>query len=310
MIRRRRRHDIALATGDFTGFAISALQRLIPGRRIPTVLVECNWYRENRTWRRALKYWQMRFCLEAVDKCVVWAEREIQAYSKEFGVRPDKFVFVPQHTSLHPHHYSFTAHEGDYVFAAGNYDRDFRTFVEAVRPLNHPCVIACRADLLPAGIELPAHVRHVWATPEEFRQLMAGSMVVVVPMREGLLHSGGQQGFVNAMALGKAVVVSDPAGASSYITHGSTGLLVPPGVPEAMREAIQLLISNAALRREIGERAQKIAQDWAVERIYDRICAIADDVASPAAALASVSGNPASATEAETRAEANWGTGR
>lgn len=280
MVLRRRQCQVALVTGDATGFAFSALQRLMPGRKIPTVMMECNWYREPKAWRRPLKRWQMRFCLKAVDKCIVWAEREIEAYSKEFAVDANKFIFVPQHTSLHPHRYSFTVREGDYILAAGNYDRDFRTFVEAIRPLSCPCVIACRTDLLPKDMNLPAHVRHVWASPAEFRQLMAGSMFVVVPMQAGLLHSGGQQGFVNAMALGKAVVVSDPAGASSYIQHGITGLLVPPDNPEAMRDQIQFLLANPESRKKIGDKAATVTKSWTLETIYDRICAIADDAAS------------------------------
>jgi glycosyltransferase involved in cell wall biosynthesis len=281
MLRRRSQHDVAIVTGDYTGFAFAGLQRLVPGRRLPTVFVECNWYRERRSWRRPLKYWQMRFCLKAVDRCVVWAEREIKAYSEEFGVEAGKFVFVPQHNSLHPHRYSFTVREGDYIFGAGNYDRDFGTFVEAVRFVNCPCVIACKPDRLPKGVELPPHVRQLWATPEEFRQLMAGSMFVVVPMEAGLLHSGGQQGFVNGMALGKAVVVSDPGGASSYIEHGVTGLLVPPANPSALREAIEKLLANPGLREEIGQRAREVAQNWTVQNIYDRICAMADEIARP-----------------------------
>jgi glycosyltransferase involved in cell wall biosynthesis len=105
---------------------------------------------------------------------------------------------------------------------------------------------------------------------------MAGSMFVVVPMEAGLLHSGGQQGFVNGMALGKAVVVSDPGGASSYIEHGVTGLLVPPANPSALREAIEQLLANPGLREEIGQRAREVAQNWTVQNIYDRICGIAD----------------------------------
>jgi glycosyltransferase involved in cell wall biosynthesis len=221
----------------------------------------------------------MRFSLKAVDQCVVWAEREIKAYAEEFGVDPAKFVFVPHHNSLHFHRFSFTVQDGDYIFCAGNFDRDFGTFIEAVRTLNHPCLIACSPDKLPKGVALPLHVRQSYVTPLEFRKLMAGSLLVVVPMEKGHLHSGGQQSFVNSMALGKPVIVTDPSGASSYIQHGISGLLVPPSDPRALREAIDLLLSDEKLRRSIGQRALETAKGFAVEVVYDRICALADQIA-------------------------------
>ena len=97
----------------------------------------------------------MQFCLQAVDLCVVLAKREIQAYSEEFGVEQSKFIFVPHHTSLHPHRYSFTISTGNYIFAGGNGDRDYHTFIDAVRTLN-VCVIACKNDSRLAEIDYRA----------------------------------------------------------------------------------------------------------------------------------------------------------
>lgn len=82
LLRGRSGFDAVVVTGDGSGFAFAALQRLIPGRRAETIFVECNWYREARSSRRALRHWQLRFCLKAVDRCVVWAEGEIQAYAR------------------------------------------------------------------------------------------------------------------------------------------------------------------------------------------------------------------------------------
>jgi hypothetical protein len=92
--------------------------------------------------------------------------------------------------SLHPRRYSFTISQGNYIFVPGRVNRGFRTFVVAVRPIDCPCVIASTPDHFPKDVQLPAHIRHVWATLQEFRQLLAGAMIVVVPMQAGHLHSG------------------------------------------------------------------------------------------------------------------------
>jgi glycosyltransferase involved in cell wall biosynthesis len=256
----------------------SFLQRVLPGSRTATVMVDCLWYREPRLWRRILKHWQMRFCLRAVDRCVVWAERETRAYAGEFGIHPSKVAFVPHHSTLHPHRYSFTVSQGDYIFAGGNGDRDYETFVAAMREIDFPCVIACTDDVRFSRIELPSHIRRVKASNEEFRQWIAGCSFVVLPMQGGLLHSGGQQTFLNAMSLGKPVVVTDVEGGRSYIEHGVTGLLVEPGRATELRDAIAFLTGNPDKRRAMGERAMQAAQKYTVSNCYDRICTIADEV--------------------------------
>jgi glycosyltransferase involved in cell wall biosynthesis len=276
LLRHRKKFDVAIAPGHLPGLLFALLQRLLPGPKAHIILVDCLWSRETRTWRRILKRWQMQLCLKSVDLCVVLAKREIQAYSEEFGVDRSKFIFVPHHTSLHPHRFSFEISSGDYIFAGGNGDRDYRTFIDAIRPLRVPCVVACTDDRRLAGIELPSHVRRVRATPQEFRQLLAGAMMVVVPMEGGRLHSGGQQTFLNAMAVGKPVIVTDPEGASDYIEQGVTGLLVPPGDTIRLGEALRYLLDDENRRREVGERASASAERFSVENAYDQICSLAD----------------------------------
>jgi glycosyltransferase involved in cell wall biosynthesis len=278
LLRHRKNFDVVIAPGHLPGLLFAALQRLLPGRKVHTILVDCLWYRETPAWRRILKRWQIQFCLEAVDLCVVLARREIEAYATEFVVDQSKFAFVPHHTTLHPHRFKFTISDGGYIFAGGNGDRDYHTFVEAVKTLSTPCVIACTDDRRLAGIELPPHVRRVRASAEEFRQLIAGAMIVVVPMEGGHLHSGGQQSFLNAMAAGKPVIITDPDGASSYIEDGVTGLLVPPGNPRRLGEAVQFLLENENRRQEMGTNALASSKCYSVENTYNKICEFADDI--------------------------------
>ena len=221
---------------------------------------------------------QMRFCLKSVDRCVVWAEREICSYSQEFGINPSKIVFVPHHSTLHPHRYSVTARNEGYIFAGGNGDRDYETFVEAVREVNCPCLIACTDDQRFKNIVLPPHVRRVKPDPQEFRQLIASSRMVVLPMAGGLIHSGGQQTFLNAMTLGKPVIVTDVEGGKSYINHGITGMLTTPGDAAELRNAVKYLLENDLAAHEMGQRAMQAAKEYTVANCYDRICAIADQI--------------------------------
>jgi glycosyltransferase involved in cell wall biosynthesis len=81
------------------------------------------------------------------------------------------------------------------------------------------------------------------------------------------------------MAVGKPVIVTDPDGASSYIEHGVTGLLVPPGNTKQLGEALRYLLEDENRRRDLGGKALASAERFSVENAYNSICALADQLA-------------------------------
>ena len=111
-------------------------------------------------------------------------------------------------------------------------------------------------------IPLPSNV-HAGAVPrDEFLAAMRRSRVVVVPMRAGLARSAGQQTYLNAMAIGKLVVVTDTPGVRDYVEHGVTGLIVPPGDPAALTDALQwaLATANESAVRQIAAEGRRVAR--------------------------------------------------
>ena len=84
----------------------------------------------------------------------------------------------------------------------------------------------------------------------------AASVVAVPSLREGY-------GVVcaEAMAHGKPVVASAVGGLLDLVAHGETGLLVPPGDTDGLREALHWLLGDAELRRRMGEAARERARE-------------------------------------------------
>jgi glycosyltransferase involved in cell wall biosynthesis len=64
-----------------------------------------------------------------------------------------------------------------------------------------------------------------------------------------------------AGASGKAVIATNTGGMDSYIVHGKTGLLVPPGDVNAMRNAIKTLWENPDLAHEMGMAGRKFVEE-------------------------------------------------
>ena len=64
---------------------------------------------------------------------------------------------------------------------------------------------------------------------------------------------------IEAMCAGKAVIGSSGTGVASLIQHGVSGLLANPYKADAWCEAIQQLINNKVLRKQLGEAAKNYA---------------------------------------------------
>ena len=85
--------------------------------------------------------------------------------------------------------------------------------------------------------------------------------------------------IVEAMASGLPVIVSRSAGAADFITDGVDGLLLrEPSDVNDLAAKIELLLSNAELRKTIGEHAREsvedLSWDWVAQKtidVYNRI---------------------------------------
>ncbi|MCU0548780.1 MAG: glycosyltransferase family 4 protein [Leptolyngbya sp. Prado105] len=79
-----------------------------------------------------------------------------------------------------------------------------------------------------------------------------------------IVHASTQPepfGFViaEAMAFGKAVIVTNTGGAAELITNQYDAIAVPPGDVAALVQALRQLIQNAQLRQELGQNARRSA---------------------------------------------------
>jgi len=91
---------------------------------------------------------------------------------------------------------------------------------------------------------------------KEVARLMMQSSVVVCPYLDAT-----QSGVVlTAYAFGKPVVATQVGGLPEYVHHGKTGLLVPPGDPYALAQAIIYLLQHPKKREEMKRSIQRLAE--------------------------------------------------
>ena len=280
LARARRSFDV-LVTGNERGAHMLALADAFwPGRRRPHVMMGCLWQRP--TGRLALWLRRLRYQLEArsVSRFIVWSRRQADHYARVFGLPPEKIAVVPFHTTLDG--FEYRCRDEGYVFSGGDSQRDYQTFIEAIRPLDCKVKIAALSRRHFAGMDMPAHVEVVSTTEAGFRDLMAGARIVVIPMQGGLIHSGGYQTYLNAMAMGKPVVVCDDVGVFEYIENGVDGFITEPGDVGALRGVLDSLLKDEALRTRVAEAGRATAKRFSAEKFIERILAVVHECARPA----------------------------
>jgi len=87
--------------------------------------------------------------------------------------------------------------------------------------------------------------------------------------------STGSESFgivlVEAMAAGLPVVASDIPGYRDVTRHGVEGLLVPPGDPDQLAEAVMRLFDQPALAQTLGRNGAARARHFAWDAIVDQL---------------------------------------
>jgi glycogen(starch) synthase len=83
---------------------------------------------------------------------------------------------------------------------------------------------------------------------------------------------------LEAMALGRPVVLTAVGGTPEFCTDGVDSLLVPPSDPEALGRAIARLLEDTELRERIGNQAAKTAEQYAVPAVAPRYVSAFEDV--------------------------------
>ena len=104
---------------------------------------------------------------------------------------------------------------------------------------------------------------------------MAGASLVVFPLKMDALRTSGQQSYLNAMALGKAVIVTDTFDAPFYIEDGQTGRLTPSGDAGALRQAITGLLASPEKIAALGKAGRQSAVPLDQEYTWSRVLALA-----------------------------------
>jgi glycosyltransferase involved in cell wall biosynthesis len=164
--------------------------------------------------------------------------------------------------------------ELDFVLVVGQEQRDYTTLLHALSGTGIKVVAVASSPWSTSSLDKSrlAEATVVSHIPyRELRNLYSQARLVVVPLFD-VDYAAGVNTALEAMAMGKPLVVSRSQGITDYLVHGETGLYVAPGDAAELRGAVLSLWEHPQERLRLGSNARQAVEegmnlDCYVERV-------------------------------------------
>lgn len=271
-----KRNVVYVTFGTFRStYLLMALQKLFSriGKPKPHVIFGCLWEGGDGFVRRAIVEIRARLINSVISKCIVNGEKDLETFDEILKIPREKLAFVRYHHTLK--NFTDEIKEKDYIFSGGTPGREYEPLIEICSELSIPLKIATSdKNVIDKGRGY-ASLEIKKTSEEEFRRWMAESRLVVLPFSNKIARTVGHQTIVNAMLMGKPVIVYNEDPAAGYIEDGVTGIVVQYGELDKLRDKIYELYNSKQEREKIGKAAMgwvnnnNLSQEEWVYRVYD-----------------------------------------
>lgn len=262
---RSAKFDLVIAYEPRIGFFYGFLRKILKIGK-PMILFQVI-LPEYKTFVGKIKFAFEKFSVGGLDILIVNSSFEKDLNKKRFGV--DKFTFIPLHAD--PENiFTYSSREDDFIFTGGGAERDFSTLINVAQEINKKFTVITFSKSLLSNLKIPENVSLYYKVPQEkFIRTMAKAKIVVIPLLP-TRKAAGQYMLLQAMALGKAIVISDNPSLRNYVENGKQAILVPPEDPKALKSAIFKLLKDPLLRRTLGRNARLRVREKSSFAKYDR----------------------------------------
>ncbi len=276
------RHDAVFLT---VGLGLALLSTLLGPKRPP--LIYFNQRLSTLLRRGGLVGLLVRLAAPRCDRIVCISRGQMRVLRERCGIPAERLAFVPLNIDA-PFFTNDLPPQPDGPIVAVGRDpaRDYRTLVEAVRPLRREVHIATSPERL-AGIDLPPHVvPHYNAPGTLVRELYRRAALVVVPTQledgqgTGSDISGGFA-LLEALCMNRPVLATRRESLADYVAEPEEIRTVPPRDPQALQQAIVELLHHPDDAAAMAARAcARVRSEYTSRRFAERIAALAAEVAS------------------------------
>lgn len=207
----------------------------------------------------------IRVAMRSIDQITCLSQREIDEYARLLNFPLERCRKLQGPFRDHFENSSEgNKQEQGHIFSAGRSHRDYRTLVEAKKMLgelapgwaNVPLVINARRFNV-KNLRSTADIQINPFLPFElYLASLSAARFAVAPLLPAR-HASGETFMIQAMTARKAVIASETFSTAEMIEPGRNGLLVPPQEPQALAQAMLVLLEHPEYARRLGEAARE-----------------------------------------------------
>jgi glycosyltransferase involved in cell wall biosynthesis len=272
-------HDAVLSDGEHVGVPLALGMRALR-RSTPHVMI--GHHVTGRVKRLAFRRLRPQ---RSISRLVLHSARQAELAEKELGLPASLLSLVPYGVDSRFWAPGPAAGQA-IVISPGREHRDFLTLAQACGDFDTRVLLTNNSQHSPAA---RSSRPELWPPNFEVRQLdyialreaYSQAAVAVVPLLPADFQAGVTT-LLEAMAMGKAVVVSGTEGLRGLVEDQVTARTVPPGDVKALREAVASLLSNPLERVRLGANARAAVESrFDLERYAAALQGQLEAVASP-----------------------------
>lgn len=257
---RLKQADIIFSTNDRVGIPLVLLRyfRLVPNKPIIYASIGLP-TRLEKLRPRMFKFYKKAFN-QSVKKIICYGYEENLKLEEIFG--KEKIKFIPFGVDIE-YFKPADENEDDYLLCIGiDPERDFELLFSIAKFIKCPILIITSKARM-AGIKkkwkvLPKNISILPDVPfPKIRTFLANSKFVVLPVKENS-YSGATTTLLQAMAMGKAVIVSNTGAIKEgyHLENNKNCVLVRPGDRKKFLSAVNALLKDKQRRKGLGQNAR------------------------------------------------------
>ncbi len=269
--RKRGEYEVIFTDGEQVGIPLALLFKFLPAGNRPRHIMIGHWL----SVRKKMFFFDYLGVQNDIDTIFVYSSTQKQYAESRWQLPPGTVVatpfmvddrfFSPAEVLETSKVQRFVDESRPVICAVGLEFRDYPTLMNAIRDMDLLVVIAAaspwskRSDST-AGSAIPDNVIVERFSQYELRQLYSISRFTVMPLHN-VDFQAGVTAILEAMAMKKAVICTRTAGQTDVVIEGITGLYVAPQDPQALGMAIQYLLDNPQLTRQMGENGRRLVEE-------------------------------------------------
>ncbi|MBO7609405.1 MAG: glycosyltransferase family 4 protein [Muribaculaceae bacterium] len=247
----RRHINLLVCWQQFFGLIFASICQLFHVKKNTSLLVMAFIYRPKPgIIGRIYRWWIHRTLTSGyIDKVLVYSKHETHYYAQLLDVEEQLFQFIP--LGIDNVEIAYITDEG-FWFSTGKSNRDYAFLINAFANNGHRLLIACDELKQPSAENIT--VLHN-CYDNKMLQVMSRAHGVIIALNDDHISSG-QLVILQAMALGKPLIITHSQAIADYVQDGVNALVIDK-TSLALTQAVERLNNDIELYNSISASSKK-----------------------------------------------------